>query len=551
MRKHVRQWCVPIAIFLAAAGGTVRRADAETRALLVGSWSFHSKQIPDLKGPPNDLNAMESLMRAQGATDVTVLGTDSVSRTTIETALHALGLRAKPGDWIVFYYSGHGAAAEAAVKGTADGDRDQFIPLPGFDVAAPDPEHYVVDKDFYAWMARYIPRNVEVLMIADVCHSGTLNRSIDPRAWAFTPRLAFRGDGNLIKLAARPAPRYPNVLNAADVQAAVRPDLPNEIYLGAAQDDQLALEAALPVEGAPSRGLLTYSFEQALTTYGSDGQTLAADFNHDGVLTVGELATYLDTQIRELTGNRQESSARFVTGAENLALFKAIAPPPPSPNTQPKPAVYAADARAQALIGGDQPWRLADKAVDADFVWDFGSGSVLRRTGDVVARGVTTDAGLRGVVEKWATVEQLRPLLAEGSAKMVVGPQPNGARYGPGATVKLTLASQPHAEPRYATVFDIASDGTVQTLYPLADDGEGRLPAHSDLTVLENEVIAPYGADHVVALVTADRPDAFRNLLRTVDGQRASGRLAGPIKDELARAAGKGALSIGELYTGP
>ena len=66
--------------------------------LLVGSWQFRSGLISDLGGPENDLMAMETLMRGQGATDITVLRNDGVSRTTVETALHALGLRSKPGD---------------------------------------------------------------------------------------------------------------------------------------------------------------------------------------------------------------------------------------------------------------------------------------------------------------------------------------------------------------------------------------------------------------------------------------------------------------------
>ena len=122
-------------------------------------------------------------------------------------------------------------------------------------------------------------------MIADACHSGTLNRSIDPRAFHFTPRLAFRGDQAAFELTTRPGPRFPGVLGGQDAPqggSLERADLSNVVYIGAAQDDQLVLEASLPVEGAPSRGLLTYSFEQGLTSVGADGKTLAADLNGDG-----------------------------------------------------------------------------------------------------------------------------------------------------------------------------------------------------------------------------------------------------------------------------
>ena len=51
-------------------------------------------------------------------------------------------------------------------------------------------------------------------------------------------------------------------------------------------------------------------------------------------------------------------------------------------------------------------------------------------------------------------------------------------------------------------------------------------------------------------MVTPTEPVSFRALLRSVENQRAAGRLVVPIRDALAAAKGRGALSIGELYTG-
>lgn len=526
---------------------------AETRALLVGVWQFQSRQIMDLRGPENDLLAMETIIRGQGASDVTVLRNDAVSRTTVETALHALGLRSKPGDWIMLYYSGHGAQAEATVKGTRDGDLDQFLPLAGFDPDVQDAERFIVDKDFYNWIARYVPRGVQVLMVADACHSGTLHRSVDQRAWGFTPRLALRSSAQELKLAARPAPRFPSVLAGERVPEEVtREDLPNLVYISAAKDDQLALEASLPVEGAPSRGLLTYSFEQGLTMPGPDGRTLAADADGDGTVSLGELAIYLNTQVRALTGQRQESNAVIPAGKEGLGVFASIVPPPAPPAPPPLPGLYVADAKRRASVTGDYPWRLLPASAGADFVWDAGKGVMLRRSGDMVAQNVTDRAHVRGVIEKWDAVEALRPYLSENRARLMIGPQANGARYPSGAPVTLALRQEAGAPAgdRYATVFNLASDGTVQMLYPEPSDGSGKLAPGQSLPILDSQVIAPFGADHVVALVTRSAPDQFRTLLRTVEGQRAAARLVAPIKALLAGEGGTGALSIGELYTG-
>jgi hypothetical protein len=183
---------------------------------------------------------------------------------------------------------------------------------------------------------------------------------------------------------------------------------------------------------------------------------------------------------------------------------------------------------------------------------------MLRRTGDIVAQNVKTAAQVRGVIDKWAALEALRPLLSEQAARVMVGPLENGARYPSGAPVALALAAKQASvpsgvtpAPRYATVFNIASDGTVQRLYPVADqDGDGQLAPGQSLPMLESQVIPPFGADHVVALVTPQPPADFRLLLRTVENQRAAARLVAPIRALMAAAGGQASLSIGELYTG-
>lgn len=530
-------------------------AHAETRALLVGAWQFQSKLIMDLVGPENDLAAMEALIRGHGASDVTVLRNDGVSRTTVETALHALGLRSRPGDWIFLYYTGHGALAEAAVKGTRDGDTDQFLPLPGFDPDVKDAERFIVDKDFYTWLSLYVPKGVQVLMMADTCHSGTLHRSVDPRVTGMTPRLTL-GARN-VELGSRPAPRFASVLASADAApvGATRDDLPNLYYISAARDDQIAWENALPVEGAPTRGFLTWSFEQGMSTPRADGKGMAADQDGDGTLSIGELGAYLNVQVRMLSGQRQESSTIIPPGREGQALFATVPPPPAPPVPPPLPGLYVADVKARASVSGDHPWRILTDGQGADFVWDARAQAMLRRTGDIVAQNVKSPAQVRGVIDKWAALEALRPLLSERGARLMVGPLDNGARYPSGAPVTLALAQTGDGSvapsPRYATVFNIASDGTVQRLFPVAaSDGKGELAAGQSLPVLESQVIPPFGADHVVALVTPQPPDDFRLLLRTVENQRAAARLVGPIRALMVKAGAQASLSIGELYTG-
>lgn len=565
MKNTIQRLAVVIAATILTIA-TGQSAAAETRVLLVGVWKFDSPLLKDLIGPENDLRAMEDVVRTQGATDVTVLRNEQVSRTTVETALHALGLRAKPGDWIMIYYSGHGAEADAARRGTRDGERDQFLPLARFDPA--DPERYIVDKDFYNWMSRYVPATTQILFMADACHSGTLNRSVDKRSFGFTSRLGIRAADADFTLGARPAPRFPAVLGGAEavVDTTERADLPNVVYIAASRDDQLAWEYPLPMEGAPKRGLLTYNFEQGLTTADVTGTSLAADLDANGAVEMGELAQYLATQVRAYTDDRQEPQAWMAAGADRMKLFARFDSSVAAPAAPGLPAIYAAAPAARPLLAASgAPWRVATSAATADFVWDFAAGALVRRSGDQVAQDVTTTAQLRGVLEKWDTIAQLRPFLDESRLRLTVGPAAPGARYAPDAKVDVAVtagkgaagkdtagrdAADKDTAPQFLTVFNVAADGNVQSLFPAASEGEGAIARGQSVPLIESHVVTPYGTDHVVALLTPQPPLALRALLRGIEGQRASGRLVTPLRQALAAAGAAGGLSIGELRTG-
>jgi hypothetical protein len=142
--------------------------------------------------------------------------------------------------------------------------------------------------------------------------------------------------------------------------------------------------------------------------------------------------------------------------------------------------------------------------------------------------------------------------MSELTHRLAVDPEGSDYIYGPGTPVKLSLVRTGRAAAStYATVFNLASDGTVQLLFPLAPDGDGRLRAAGKISIIETEVAAPFGVDHIFALTTPNRPDELVAALRSADGQRAAGRLTGLIRKALRNGKGQVSLSIAELYTGP
>src|SRR3954454_2335134 len=107
----MRRWVACLAV--AALGGLAAPAQAEIRALVV-AISQYTAPIPSLEGPPNDAAALTSLLQGEGAKDVVSLRDGEATRANIRKELEALGKRAKPGDWVIFFYAGHGAQARTA-----------------------------------------------------------------------------------------------------------------------------------------------------------------------------------------------------------------------------------------------------------------------------------------------------------------------------------------------------------------------------------------------------------------------------------------------------
>lgn len=548
------RWCVPVAALLLSLM-LAPAAQAETRAILIGVSRYQSATIPDLMGPANDLVAMEGLARSMQASDVVSLHDEAVSRSSVEAALHDMGLRAQPGDWLLFYFSGHGAQALAQNRSVDDGEFDQFVPLPGFDPKQQDPETFIIDKDFYAWMKRYLPPEVAILMVVDSCHSGTMHRAIDPRSYAFTPRIAFRpGDAGAIQLTARPGPQLEALRSdTGEVQAKTtrREDLPNLVYIGASRDDQLALETELPQEGAPQRGVLTYALELAFSLPGANEASPIADLDGDGEVSVIEAGSYLNSQVRMLTAQRQESTLFYPNGWAERALFSAL-PVPRLGYDLPSPhVIIAGQPDDMAMVSSATNWKLAQSSNDADFLWVLTTREVLRRSGDIVATGIDSTMAFAGVMDKWQTVMSLRPLVSELAMRLTVNPLGSDELYPEGTSISMLLErTQRGGAALHATVFNLASDGTVQLIYPLYADGAGTLDSAMSQSLIDTVVVPPFGVDHIIALATPEAPEALRSALRSTDGQRTSAGLVGIIRTELKRARGNGSLSIAELYTG-
>lgn len=527
----MRRWFAGLAA--AAMATAAQPASAEIRALIV-TVAQYTAPIPSLEGPPNDAAALQSVLEAQGAKDIVSLSDAQVTRASIRAQLQALGQRAKPGDWVIFYYAGHGSQAKSRDPTEADG-MDEFLALGGFRVAKPDPNQFVLDNDLRGWLINFFPTTVNVLQIADACHSGTMNRSL-VAATPFKRRSAL---DNPMAISLPPTPADPMAVAPAGV------DPPNLVYVGAAQDNQFALEGPLPRGDSPPRGLLTYALEGALKDRRPNGR-LAADADDDGKLSLAELTSSLESRTRELSSTQQWSSAAVPPRNERSVIFQPLKPPPPDERPiEVKPA----DEQAADLLGGKGPWASIPRGAP-DLTWNAKEGWVTDSRGDRVAENLTSAEQLSGVIMKRRAVSQLAASANERQLKVDIGPRPKGQLYKKGESVDLAVTHR--GGEAWLTAFNLAGDGTVQMLFPLEGDGDGRMVAGQTRVVMaRTKAVPPFGVDNVVAIATPTEPKVLRAALKRIDGKRDAMVAAGLVRDELDAAKGQAAMALGELYTGP
>ncbi len=193
-------------------------------ALLVGVADYdEANGIRDLHGPRNDVTIMWRLLKSRGAdsADIAVLTDNLPAQPEYPTAkalpqyknivgeLDHLVEAAKPGDTVIFDYSGHGITQpdlDPASEEEPESDGQDQVLLPS-DVGRYDPvedgiKNGLVDDELGKKLSAIQAKGAFVWAIIDACHSGTVTRgndvtrTVDPSVLGIpevTTRSATRG----------------------------------------------------------------------------------------------------------------------------------------------------------------------------------------------------------------------------------------------------------------------------------------------------------------------------------------------------------------------
>ncbi|MBW1712747.1 MAG: caspase family protein, partial [Deltaproteobacteria bacterium] len=165
------------AMLLPAGGAWAARS-----ALLIGVGDYAHPSIPDLEGPPHDVEALARLLTGVWEVSpqrLTVLKDSQATRDNILKVLENLTRTTKPGDFVFVYFSGHGTSVHSGGFESLDPHTGALLPhdfQPGSQ-AQMISAVIVGKRDLRPIMAR-LDRDRQVLAVFDACYSGNAIRAV-------------------------------------------------------------------------------------------------------------------------------------------------------------------------------------------------------------------------------------------------------------------------------------------------------------------------------------------------------------------------------------
>jgi hypothetical protein len=256
---------------LAAALSVSGPAAGEQRALLVGIATYKNPQV-NLGSKEKDLDRILDILTRHWdfrRDEISVLqDARATKRNILRTFRSWLIDSTRPGDRVVFYYSGHGSQVPDRNGDEKDG-QDETLSPHDTGVESKQLTNQVTDDEVHGLLAQLEGRSVT--LIIDSCHSGTISRAFASQAEASEHRVR-----TIIPPSAAAVSRGAVEANRVE-EAFVRASSPAIVW-SAATAGQLSYENG-------GEGTFTKAFWE-----GSAGRR--ADRNANGVVTNAELLDY-------------------------------------------------------------------------------------------------------------------------------------------------------------------------------------------------------------------------------------------------------------------
>lgn len=321
------------------AGARQLEREKRRKALLVGINDYPSEK-DRLEGCVNDVFTMSAVLQESGfrPDDIRTCMDSRATAAAILERLEWLVDDARPGDELVFYYSGHGARVpEYGSFMEPDRLTETLVPH-DFDWT---PATGISDEQLYALYSQ-LPYDTRLIMVFDCCHSGGMHRQGGARARGISPpddirHRELKWDIKAEMWVDREFERInPDFAAAGDPAmqaffgnkgATVRLGRASMLRLTDQQDYRKAAARAKAPVGpflpliiqACEEEQLSYEYRHGATSYGAFTFCLASILRKDPTLTFQQLVDKVRDQLAEL-GYQQKPVILGPTAIQNARL---------------------------------------------------------------------------------------------------------------------------------------------------------------------------------------------------------------------------------------
>jgi hypothetical protein len=453
-------------------------------------------ELSDLEGAVNDASLIAASMRRAGIDlpDNRILIDSGATVESFLAGWKEMTRDAKSGDTIIVSFSGHGGQEKEVSEPfdeKTDG-LDETIMFHEFDPTNPRIGRLSDDqlRELLSKEAAY-----NIIWVMDSCHSAGLTRSVN------SERMGLTRSGGVWDIPLDP------ILGELKAQIGddEADDLPNVTQiLATASEDRLVTETRF---GDRAHGALSWFFAKAL-----DG---AADLDENGSVTRKELSNFLEDRV--FTHMNQTQQPRILPRGDNEQAFALSAES--KPLSVPKPS---ANNRLPVRFIGSIPPGLQGMAYTEvqtnallTFVDQGGKWEVFNHTGDPIT---TITGGAGRMVARGLVLDVVRASKRDGVPPVGIRAAQDNAVQEVGARVGFTFFP-PDPSMAYLTLFNIASNGDVQFLYPSREQ-DNKAVGNSGFPI-QFQVIPPLGADQLVAVFCSRPPLDLQALLDILNGQTA------------------------------
>jgi hypothetical protein len=508
----------PAAVLHGPGGGAVR-------ALVIGINKYPNLDAAsELHGAVADAMDITAALKAVGVKVQDPLINEQVTRERVIAEMNRLVSESRPGDLVIITYSGHGMRVRGYKRWDGK-NRNAYhsqLALSKFSPTDPDNGHEViVDAEMRAWYSRLDRNNVDVLVVMDASYGGRM-RQLIPFSSSMRTRALNTNLDDKIHDSFVPIPM-------TEKEAGADTNEMKHVTFFAGATEESTVPEMPGIDGnnlAAIRGALSYFMARAIRGEASQGK-----------VTRAQLFKYVFANVRNATEGRQFidfgprtddddalQQVVFVIDDDAAAVRVAI--------------VNGAKDLFSAIEKFNAPFVRSEPS-EADVVWDVAHSTALSR-GDLIMSQVDGSV-LGAVIDRTWAVREIQKLAARRIIDVRMGE--NGRDYGLGDQPTLVAEG---IRGSYLTVVNVASDGTLQLLFPFYPSQEPRMS--TDQWTYAPEVDLPLGTDYTVVIATsAPAPDLI-GWLRAHNQKHDAFALPGVIAKTIA-ADGKTRLGTASLFT--